>query len=229
VRTLNRLTFYPWSRLSQVEVGPVLMRCRQDGPNTLVMPAYLPTGPDELARSVDFPVQLIGQEIRRELADRAGGAPAEAPLAGDPIVVDRTLRWRLFRAWLRAQFGGLAWVLPAGFGLNALLQLEIGSFWSVAFWAFMALFILVTWLLAGTGRVSGMYPVGATVVGSVGEWLEVQGPWGSVAWHHTWLRPRRITKHAVTYEMLPANAEKRYVVIPRAFLDTPTPAVGAEV
>lgn len=229
VRTLNRLTFYPWSRLSRVEVGPVLVRCRQDGPSTLVMPAYLPTGPDELARSVDFPVQLIGPEIRREMADRAGRTPVAAPLAGGPIVVDRTLRWRLFRAWLRAQFGALGWVLPAVFGLNALLHLEIGSLWSVAFWAFMALFILVAWLLAGTGRVSGMYPVSATVVGSVGEWLEVQGPWGSVAWHHTWLKPRRMTKHTVTYEMVPASVEKRFVVIPRAFLDTPAEAVSAEV
>ncbi|MFD7076208.1 hypothetical protein ACFV9G_18535 [Nocardioides sp. NPDC059952] len=239
VRTLNRLTFYPWSRLSQVEVGPVLVRCRQDGPNTLVMPAYLPTGPDELARSVDFPVQLIGPEIRRELAERAGRTPVAAPLAGAPIVVDRTLRWRLVRARLRAQFGALAWVLPVGYGLNALLQLEIGSFWSVAFWGFMALFILVTLLLVGTGRVSGMYPVGATVVGSVGEWLEIQGSWGSVAWHNTWLRQRRTTEHTVAYEMVPvgpdgqprsqANAGKRYVVIPRAFLDTPAEAVSAEV
>lgn len=239
VRTLNRLTFYPWSRLSQVEVGPVLVRCRQDGPNTLVMPAYLPTGPDELARSFDFPAQLIGPEIRRELADRAGRTPVAAPLAGAPVVVDRTLRWRLFRAWLRAQFGALAWVLPAVFGLNALLQLEIGSFWSATFWVFMALFIPLTWLLTGTGRMSRVYPVGASVVGSVGEWLEIQGPWGSVAWHHTWLRHRRTTKHTVTYEMVPVgpdgrpasqtHAEKRIIVIPRAFLDTRAPAVSPQV
>ena len=239
VRTLNRLTFYPWSRLSKVDAGPVFVRCRQDGPNTLVMPAYLPTGPDELARSVDFPAQLIGPEIRRELTDRAGRTPAAAPLAGAPIVVDRTLRWRLVRAWLRAQFGAMAWVLPAVFGLNALLQLEIGSFWSVTFWVFMALFISLTWLLTGSGRMSRMYPVGAGVCGSVGEWLEIQGPWGSVAWHHTRLRHRRTTQHTVTYEMLPVgpygrpasqtNVEKRFVVIPRAFLDAPTPAASAEV
>jgi hypothetical protein len=44
VRTPSRLTFYPWSRLTQVEAGPVLVRCRQEGARTLAVPAYLPAG-----------------------------------------------------------------------------------------------------------------------------------------------------------------------------------------
>ncbi|MER7558350.1 hypothetical protein ABTZ46_15500 [Nocardioides sp. NPDC126508] len=238
VRTLSRLTFYPSSRLTQVEVGPVLVRCRQEGPKTLTVPLYLPIGPDEVSRSVDFPAQLIGAEIRRELAQRAGRKPAEISMAAEPILVDRTLRWRLVRAWLRAQFGIAAWLFPAAVALNVAVALASGSYRLAAFWVGMMLFNPVVWLLIGEGRLSGMYPVGATVVGSVGEWLEIQGPWGSVAWHHTWLKQRRMTEHTVTYEMVQvghdgmpsslSNVDKRIVVIPRAFLDAPTPA-SAEV
>jgi hypothetical protein len=239
VRTLSRLTFYPWLRLTQVDVGPVLVRCRQEVPMTLAVPLYLPVGPEEVSRSVDFPAQLIGPMIRRELAARTGQAPAEAPMVGEPTVVDRVLRRRLVWSWLRAQFGILVWVLPALFSFNIAVQLASGSYRLAAFWVVMTLFNPVVWLLIVEGRMSGMYPVGATVVGSVGEWLEIQGPWGSVAWHHTWLRQRRTTEHTVTYEMLhvgpdgrpvtQTNAEKRYVVIPRAFLDTSSPAATTEV
>lgn len=239
VRTLRRLTFYPWSRLTQVEVGPVLVRCRQDGPRTLAVPVYLPAGPDEPARSVDFPVQLIGPEVRRELAMGIAGEHVEHPMAGSPIVIDRTLRRRLVRAWVKAQFGVLTWVLPAIFGLNVALNLAGGSYRMAAFMTVIMLLMPFTWVLAGEGRMSGMYAVGISVVGTVGEWLEIQGPWGSVAWHRAWLKTRRVTAHTVTYEMVqvgadgkPAkltDAQKRIVVIPRAFLDAPTPAVSIEV
>ncbi|MFJ9392117.1 hypothetical protein ACIRON_25060 [Nocardioides sp. NPDC101246] len=239
VRTPTRLTFYPWSRLTQVEVGPVFVRCRQEGARALAVPMHLPAGPDEVARSVDFPVQLIGPDIRRVLAVGSAGEPMENSRAGTPILVDRALRWRLVRAWLRSQFGALTWVLPVLFSLNIALQLEIGSHRSVAFWAVLIFLNPLAWVLAGEGRMSGMYPVGATVVGSMGEWLEIQGPWGSVAWHRGWLKQRQMTAHTVTYEEVqvgadgrPAqltNAQKRIVVIPRAFLDAPTPAVGTEV
>lgn len=239
VRTLRRLTFYPWSRLKHVDVGPVLVRCRQEGTTTLAVSAYLPSGPDELVRSVDFPVQLIGPEIRRELAMRASKESAEALMAGEPVVVDRPLRWRLVRAWLRAQFGFVLWLYPAAFGLNLPGQFASGSYKMATFMTVMMALGPIAWLLTGERRMSGMYPVGATVVGSVGEWLEIQGPWGSVAWHSSWLKQRRMTKHTVTYEMVhvrangtrsdPADADKRIVVIPRAFLDTPMPAASAEV
>ncbi|WP_406024597.1 hypothetical protein OH802_01925 [Nocardioides sp. NBC_00850] len=239
MRTLRRLAFYPWSRLTQIEAGPVLVRCRQGGPKTLAVPAYLPAGPDEVARSVDFPAQLIGPAIRRELAARAGREPVETPMFGDPIVVDRALRWRLVRAWLRAQLGITAWLLPAVFALNILLLLAGGSYRMAIPWLVMVLLNPLIWLLSGEGRMSGMYAVGAPVVGSMGQWLEIQGPWGSVAWPPGWLKLRRLTKHTVTYEMLqvgpdgrpatPTNLDKRIIVIPRAFLDAPAPAVSAEV
>ncbi|MEU0315296.1 hypothetical protein [Nocardioides sp. NPDC006273] len=239
MRTLRRLAFYPWSRLTQIEAGPVLVRCRQDGPKTLAQPAYLPAGPDEVARSVDFPAQLIGLAIRRELAARAGRVPAEPQMLREPIVVDRVLRWRLVRAWLWAQFGITAWLLPAALVLNIPLLLAGGSYRMLATWLMVLLLNPLTWLLAGEGRMSGMYVVGAPVVGSMGQWLEIQGPWGSVAWPPGWLEVRRITKHTVTYEMVQvgpdgtravrANAVKRIVVIPRAFLDTPAPAVSPQV
>lgn len=48
-----------------------------------------------------------------------------------------------------------------------------------------------------------------------------------------------MTEHTVTYEVLqvgpdgqrprPGSVERRFLVIPRAFLDTPAPAVSAEV
>ncbi|OIJ24152.1 hypothetical protein UG56_024340 [Nocardioides luteus] len=238
VRTLRRLTLYPWSRLTDVDVGPVFVRCRQEGQKTLAVPAYLPSGPDEVARSVDFPVQLIGPEIRRELAMRVSKGSAQAPMAEEQVVVDRPLRWRLVRAWLRAQFGISLWLYPAAVGLNLPIQVAIGSYRLAIAMTVMAALSPIIWLLAGEGRMSGMYPVGATVGGSVGEWLEIQGPWGSVAWHHTWLKLRRWTKHTVTYEMVQVgpggmpsvltNADKRIVVIPRAFLDAPTPAASAE-
>lgn len=239
VRTLRRLTFYPWSRLTQVEVGPVFVRCRQEVPRTLAVPVYLPVGPDEPARSVDFPVQLIGPEIRRELSMGIAGEHAEQPMAGNPIVIDRSLRRRLVRAWLRAQFGIVFWVLPAVFGLNVALHLATGSYRAAAFWTLMTLLNPLLWLLSGEGRMSRMYPVGTTVGGSAGEWLEIQGSWGSVAWPRGWLKQRRMTAYTVTYEMVQVGAngkpaqltdgEKRIVVIPRAFLDTPTPAATAEV
>lgn len=239
VRTLNRLTFYPWSRMTHVEMGPVLVRCRQQGPKTLAAPAYLPAGPDELARSVDFPAQLIGPEIRRELAKGLSWEPAVAPTAGEPVVVDRALRRRLVRAWVRAQFGIVVWLLPAVFGFSVTIQLVSGSYGMALFLVVPGLLTPLVWLLTGEGRMSGIYPVGATVAGSVGEWLEIQGPWGSVAWPHGWLKQHRMTAHTVTYEMVqvhpngtladPAGGDKRIIVIPRAFLDTPTPAVSAEV
>jgi hypothetical protein len=239
MRTLRRLAFYPWSRLTQIEAGPVLVRCRQDGPKTLAVPAYLPTGPDEVARSVDFPAQLIGSAIRRELAARAGRWSAETPMLGEPIVVDRVLRWRLVRAWLWAQVGIATWLLSTVFVLNILLLLAGGSYRMASFWLLMVLLNPLVWLLTGESRMSGMYPVGAAVTGSMGEWLEIQGPWGSVAWPPGWLKLRRMTRHTVTYEMVqvgpdgrpatPTNLDKRIIVIPRAFLDAPTPAVSAEV
>ena len=239
MRTLRRLAFFPWSRLTQIEVGPVLVRCRQDGFKALAVPAYLPAGPDEVARSVDFPAQLIGPAIRRELAARAGRGSVETPMPGEPIVVDRALRWQLARAWLRAQFGIAAWLLPAVFALNILLLLAGGSYRMAIPWFVMVLVNPLTWLLSGEGRMSGMYAVGGTVVGSMGEWLEVQGPWGSVAWPPGWLKLRRMTKHTVTYEMVqvgpdgrliaPGSLDKRIVVIPRAFLDTRGLAATADV
>lgn len=245
VRTPSRLTFYPWSRLTQVEAGPVLVRCRQEGARTLAVPAYLPAGPDELARSIDFPAQLIGADIRHELAQRAGRESVEVPLAGEPTVVDRALRRRLIRAWLwtrfgiTAPFGIMAWLVPVAIALNVAVHLAGGSYRMAAFLVVVILCNPFIWLLSGEGRMSGMYPVGATVTGSVGESLEIQGPWGSVAWHRGWLRQRRMTAHTVTYEVMQTNAdgspaqlidvEKRIVVIPRAFLDTPTPAVSTEV
>ncbi|NGN95225.1 hypothetical protein G5C66_21115 [Nocardioides sp. KC13] len=238
VRTLSRLAFYPWSRLTQVTVGPVLARCRQEGPRTVAAPLYLPAGPDELSRSVDFPVQLIGPEIRRELLARAGRTSAEPPMAGEPVVIDQALRLRLIRSWLRAEVGIVAWALPVLFSINAASQFAFGSYVMATFLAVMTLLNPAAWLLAAHGRMSGMYPANTRVVGSVGEWIEVQGPWGSVAWHHGWLKMRRTTEHTVTYEVLrpgpdgtpmsPDNVEKRIVVIPRAFLDTPTPT-AAEV
>ncbi|MER7609528.1 hypothetical protein [Nocardioides sp. NPDC127503] len=239
MRTLRRLAFYPWSRLTQIEAGPVLVRCRQDGPKTLAVPAYLPAGPDEVARSVDFPAQLIGPAIRRELAARAGRGSAETPVLREPIVVDRVLRWRLVRAWLRAQVGITGWLLPTVLVLNIPLLLAGGSYRMMALWLVIVSLNPLTWLLSGEGRMSGMYPVGASVVGSMGQWLEIQGPWGSVAWPPGWLKLRRLTKHTVTYEMVQVgpdgrlatqtNVDKRIIVIPRAFLDAPTPAVSAEV
>lgn len=238
MRTLRRLAFYPWSRLTQIEAGPVLVRCRQAGPKTLAVPAYLPAGPDEVARSVDFPAQLIGPAIRRELAARAGRGAVETPMPGEPIVVDRALRWRLVRAWLRAQVGITGWLLPAVFTLNILLHLAGGSYRMATAWLVMALLNPLIWLLSGEGRMSGMYAVGAPVVGSVGQWLEIQGPWGSVAWPPGWLKLRRLTKHTVTYEMVqvgpdgrpttPIANDKRIIVIPRAFLDTPSSVVTTE-
>ncbi|HEY9353062.1 MAG TPA: hypothetical protein VIP28_07430 [Nocardioides sp.] len=239
VRTVSRLTFYPWSRLTRVDVGPVLVRCRQRQPWRPVVPTYFPAGPDEPARSVDFPAQLLGPEIRRELEMRIDREPAGTSTAGRPVVVDRSLWWRLVRAWVGGQFGILPWFLPACFAISVPTQLAVGSYRLAIFMAGVAVLNSLTWWLTGAGRTSGTYPIGATVVGSVGEWLEIQGPWGSVAWHHTWLRQRRMTKHSVTYEMLqvgpdggpvsPADIDKRIVVIPRALLDTPAEAVSAEV
>lgn len=239
MRTLRRLAFYPWSRLTKIEAGPVLVRCRQDGPKTLAVPAYLPAGPDEVARSIDFPAQLIGPAIRRELEARACRGSVETPMLGEPIVVDRALRWRLVRAWLRAQIGITGWLLPALFALNILFGLAGGSYRMMAFWLVMMLLNPLIWLFSGEGRMSGIYAVGAPVVGSMGQWLEIQGPWGSVAWPPGWLKLRRLTKHTVTYEMVqvgpdgrpatPTNIDKRIIVIPRAFLDTPTPAASAQV
>jgi hypothetical protein len=239
VRTRSRLTFYPWSRLSKVEAGPVLVRCRQEGPRTLVVPAYLPAGPDESARSVDFPAQLIGPVIRRELALGATREHVEPPMPGSPVVVDRALRWRLVRAWVRAQFGIATWVIPVLFCFNVAIQVDIGHYRAAASFTCLMLLGPLTWLLIGERRMSGMYPVGATVTGSMGEWLEVQGPWGSVAWPRGWLKQRGMTKHTATYEMVqarpdgtladPASVDTRIVVIPRAFQDTPAPAATTEV
>ena len=239
VRTLTRLTFYPWSRLTHVEVGPVLIRFRQPHPWSMVMPTYLPAGPDERSHSVDLPAQLIGPEIRREMADRSGQVPIDAAPAGRRVVIDQGLRRNLARAWRRAQFGVVVWLLPLAYAPNVLINMTGGSYPLGIFWAVMMLLGPVVWLAVAENRVSAMYPSGATITGSVGEWLEIEGPWGSVAWHRGWLRQRQMTEHTVTYEVLqvspdrkpprPGSVEKSFVVVPRAFLDTPAPALSTEV
>ncbi|MFJ9392118.1 hypothetical protein ACIRON_25065 [Nocardioides sp. NPDC101246] len=238
VRTSTRMTFYPWSRLTRADVGPVLVRCRQPFRRYLI-PSCLPAGPDELAGSIDFPAALVGPVIRRELEAAGTRGPAKTPLLGVRIEIDRAMRRRLVRAWLLARFGLLSWLTPAVFSLNVVLFLATGFYRGAIYWAVLIGMGPLIRLFGGEGRMTGMYPLGATIVGSVGESLEIQGPWGSVAWHHGWLKLRRMTKHTVTYEVTQLNAdgspaelsngEKRIVVIPRAFLDTPTPAVGAEV
>lgn len=155
VRTLSRLTFYPWSRLTPVDVDPVFVRCRQKGRSGLSVPAYLPGGPDEQAQSVDFPVQLIGPEIGRELAKGAKREPAEIPMAGLPVVIDRALRWRIVRAWLRAQFGVTAWLCPAVFSLNIALQLAIGSYREAIFFVALAALCALSGGLSATAAARG--------------------------------------------------------------------------
>lgn len=101
-------------------------------------------------------------------------------------------------------------------------------------WTLILLLYTVSGLRGGQGPISAMYPVGATIAGSVGESVLIQGPWGSVAWHRGWLRRVRVAEHTVAYEILQsrprsglARLDKRVLVVPQAFLDAP--AVSAHV
>ncbi|MFE7225783.1 hypothetical protein ACFU7D_13425 [Nocardioides sp. NPDC057577] len=236
VRTPNRLAFYPWSRLTQVDQGSVVVRFRQGlGRFRLHVQASLLAGPEEVSKSLDFPVQLIGQGIARELAMRSGPS-AEPARSGDSVVIDRALHQRLSRGWMREQMGWSRWAFPALAAFQCATNLIDGSYRPVIVWMLILLVYTVSGLRGGRGPISAMYPVGAIVVGSVGESVLIQGPWGSVAWHCGWLRQVRVTEHIVAYNVVPirhrgglASLDKRIVVIPRAFLDTPTPAVSAEV
>ncbi|SDK00360.1 hypothetical protein SAMN05428985_102224 [Nocardioides sp. YR527] len=237
VRTPIRLAFYPWSRLTQVDQGPVLVRFGQPvGRWRSVAPVSLLAGPEEHTRSVDFPVQLISPEIARELRMGAGRRTAEPALPGEPVVIDRALHRRLSRGWMRQQMGLILWVLPAVAVLQCTISLIDGSYRMAILWTVLLVLTSVALLRGDDGQISGMYPIGATVVGSVGEYVQIQGPWGSIAWHHGWLRQGRMTEHTVAYEVVQnrprrgmASLDKRVVVIPRAFLDAPTPAVSTEV
>ncbi|MFJ2754644.1 hypothetical protein ACIO3S_03550 [Nocardioides sp. NPDC087217] len=237
IRTPSRMVFYPWSRLTQAEVGPVLVRCRQPYLRHLV-PSYLPAGPDELTGSIDLPAALIGPVIRHELEAGARG-PVEPPLPGVRIDVDRAMRRRLVYAWLWERVGLSPFLMSVVVGVVLVVFAATGFYRGAVYVAALVGMGPLSQLFVGGRGMTGMYPLGATVVGSAGESLEIQGPWGSVAWHHGWLKQRRMTAHTVTYEVRQANAdgspaqlidvEKRIVVIPRAFLDTPTPAVSTEV
>ncbi|MEI7055939.1 hypothetical protein WBG06_09005 [Nocardioides sp. CCNWLW239] len=233
IRTSTRMTFYPWSRLARAEIGPVLVRCRQPRWRHRV-PSYVPTGPDELVGSIDFPAVLIGPLIRGELEAAGARTAVETPLSGVRIEVDRAMRRRLVYAWYRERIG-LSPLLTSGI-LGGVVSIFVisGLYRGAIYLAVLAGLGPLSQLFGGQGGMTGMYPLGATVVGSVGESLEIQGPWGRVVWHHGWLRQRRMTAHTVTYEVLQVNAdgapaqvidvEKRIVVIPRAFLDAPAPA-----
>ncbi|MEU6136777.1 hypothetical protein [Nocardioides sp. NPDC047086] len=237
VRTPNHLAFYPWSRLTQVDRGSVLVRFPQPvGRWRQAVPLSLVAGPEEHSVSVDFPVQLIGPGIAREMAMGSRGQSGEGSLPGVPVVIDRALQRRLGREWMRGQMGAMRWLIPVLAVLQCAIDLIDGAYRFAIFWMVILLLNTVTTLLGGARPVARMYPVGATVVGLVGESVVIQGPWGSVAWHRGWLRQVRATEHTVTYEILQrrrrgglASIDKWIVVIPRAFLDTPAPAVGTEV
>lgn len=237
VRTPTRLAFYPWSRLTQVDRGPVLVRFGQPVARWRpVTPMSLLARPEERTRSVDFPVQLIGPEIARELAMGAGRRTAEPSLPGEPVVIDRVLHRRLSRGWMRQQMGLILWAFPAVAVLQCTISLIDGSYRMAILWTALLMLNSVAVLRGDDGQISGMYPIGATVVGSVGEYVQIQGPWGSVAWHRGWLRQGRVTEHTVAYEVLQArqrrglaNLDRRVVVVPRAFLDAPAEVVSSEV
>ena len=237
IRTPSRMVFYPWSRLAQADVGPVLVRCRQPYLRHLV-PSYLPAGPEELTGSIDLPAALIGPVIRHELEAGARG-PVEPPLSGVRIDVDRAMRRRLVYAWLWERVGLSPFLMSVVVGAVVVVFATTGFYRGAVYFAALVGMGPLSQLFVGRGGMTGMYPLGATVVGSAGESLEIQGPWGSVAWHHGWLRQRRMTAHTVTYEVMQTNAdgspaqlidvEKRIVAIPRAFHDTPTPAASTQV
>lgn len=237
VRTPNQVAFYPWSRLTQVDRGSVLVRFRQPvGRWRQAVPLSLMAGPEEHSASVDFPVQLIGPGITRELAMGSRRHSGERALPGVPVVIDRALQRRLGREWMRGQMGRMRWLLPVLAVLQGAMYLIDGSYRFAIFWMVILLFNAVTTLRGGVRPISGMYPVGATIVGSVGESVVIQGPWGSVAWNRGWLRQGRMTEHTAAYEILQtrsrrglASLDRRVLVIPRAFLDTPAEAVSAEV
>lgn len=238
IRTPSRMVFYPWSRLTRADVGPVLVRCRQPHLRRLV-PSYLPAGPDELTGSIDLPTALIGPVIRRELEAAGERGPVEPPLSGVRIDVDRAMRRRLVYAWLRERIGLSPFLMSVVVGVVVVAFAATGFYRGAVYFAVLAGLGPMSRLIGGEHWMPGMYPLGATVVGTVGESLEIQGPWGSVAWHRGWLKQRRMTAHTVTYEVMQTNAdgspaqlidiEKRIVVIPRAFLDAPTPAASAGV
>jgi len=236
VRTPNRLAFYPWSRLTQVDQGSATMRFPQRiGRFRLHVQTSLLAGPEELSKSLDFPVQLIGPGIAWELTMRSGRSAEPAPL-GEPVVIDRALHQRLSRGWMRQQMGWSMWGLPAIAVFQCTTNLIDGSYRPMIVWTLILLLYTVSGLRGGQGPISAMYPVGATIAGSVGDSVLIQGPWGSVAWHRGWLRQVRVAEHTVAYEILPSRPrsglgrlDKRVLVVPRAFLDTPTPAASAEV
>jgi len=237
IRTPSRMVFYPWSRLIQADVGPVLVRCRQPHLRHLV-PSYLPAGPDELTGSIDLPAALIGPVIRRELEAAGARGPAEPPLSGVRIDIDRAMRRRLVYAWLWERVGLSPFLMSVVVGAVVVVFAATGFSRGAVYFAALVGMGPLSQLFVGGGGITGMYPLGATVVGSAGESLEIQGPWGSVAWHRGWLKQRRMTAHTVTYEVVQTNAdgspaqlidvEKRIVVIPRVFLEAQAPA-SAEV
>ncbi|MGY0388648.1 hypothetical protein ACWZJV_16900 [Nocardioides sp. WG-D5] len=236
VRTPNRLALYPWSRLTQVDHGSVTVRFPQRiGRFRLHVQTSLLVGPEELSKSLDFPVQLIGPGIARELTMRSGGSEEPAP-SGEPVVIDRALQVRLSSGWMRQQMRWPVWVFLALAVFQCTTNLIDGAYRQMIVWTLILLLYTVSALRGGRAPISVMYPVGATVVGSVGESVLIQGPWGSVAWHRGWLRQVRATEHVVAYNVVPirprrglASLDRRTVVIPRAFLDAPTPAANADV
>ncbi|HEY9353063.1 MAG TPA: hypothetical protein VIP28_07435 [Nocardioides sp.] len=238
IRTPSRQIFYPWSRLTRADVGPVLVRCPQPHRGHLV-PSYLPAGPDEVAGSIDLPIPLIGPVIRRELETAGGRGSIEPQLSRVRIEVDRAMRRRLVYAWMRERIGLSPFLASAVGVLVVLVFVTAGFYRGAIYFAVLGGLGPLSRLVGAEHWMPGMYPLGATIGGSAGESLEIQGPWGSVAWHQGWLKKRRMTAHTVTYEVMQTNAdgspaqlidvEKRIVVIPRAFLDTPAPAVSAEV
>lgn len=236
VRTPRRLACYPWSRLAQVDRGAVLVRSRQEvGRFAPAVPTGVLAGPEEPSRSLNFPVQLFGQGVAREMSGDRKRDRAEESLQGKAVVIDRALHRRLRWGWLRQQMGMLLWVFPAAAVFQATIYLIAGSYRVALFWLVLLLLNAVSLRRIAANQISGMYPVGATVVGSVGDSVVIQGPWGSVAWHRGWLRKGRESEHTVAYEVLQsrprgglASLDKRVVVIPRAFLDTLSPAVSAE-
>lgn len=236
VRTPSRVACYPWSRLTQVDRGAALVRSRQAvGRFAPAAPTSVLAGPEEPSRSLNFPVQLIGQGVAREMALDRSRDRAEEPLQGTAVVIDPALHRRLRRGWLRQQMGMLLWVFPAVAVLQGTINLIDGSYRVALFWLTLLLLNAVSLRRIAASQISAMYPVGATVVGSVGASVVIHGPWGSVAWHRGWLRRGRESEYTVAYEVVQgphgrkASLDKRILVVPRAFLDAPAPALSTEV
>lgn len=191
-----------WDHIAEANVGPIAVHLRTRKPKQNLLVAR----------------QVLGEQARARL-DRGVDGPVPEPAARGEVpgersvIIDRKLQVALCAATAR-RFRVAGWVVVVSAVLVALLGVTGDDPWPALRTAGGLVLALGAVVVATVVPTIGMYPVGSTISGSLGEHLVVRGPWGRTSIHRSKLALVAGTRHAIVFR---SGAGR--VIVPRAILD----------